>query len=208
MRVPPESDGMQVVELGGVRLHVLAVHPGLPGEAERVAQALRRLDPARVLVDLDADDALRLRASLAPGGKPFAPGFVDDLLAAESARRFAPDARPGEHPLATAARVARDKRADLVPIRALGDKPGLFARSRARKAAGALAASGPQELADALGPALKAARAWDREAEVEAAHKRVLKALADGRAPVVLVAQAHRAGAFLAALAATGRIPA
>lgn len=200
---------MQVVELGGVRLHVLVTHPGLPGEADRVLQALRRLDPALVLADLDANDALALRKATA-AGKPFAPGFVDALFAAESARRFAAEqragAKPAEHPLAAAARMARDKRADVIPIRPLAPKPGLFARSRARKATTRLDASDPEPFADAYVAALAQARVWERDAEVEAAHPRLLRALTDGRAPAVAVLQAHRAPAYLKALAATGRI--
>lgn len=196
---------MDVVELGGARLHILRVHPGLPHEADRVTRELQRLAPAVVLGDLSTDDALRLRAALA-AKKPFEPAFLDALFAEGSAERFAPEQKPAEHPLAAAARFARDRRADFVPLRPNGERPGFFARRRLKKRARGAGATAPEAFPGAFAKAL--AGHWDAASDVEAAHKRLVHALAEGRAPVVAVVQAHRADAYLAAVRATGRIPA
>lgn len=184
---------METVELGGVRLHVLVATPGAPGEADRVFRELGRLSPAVVLVDLDTDAALRARAALSKKDGVFEPSFVDALFAAEVKRRFAPESKDGEHPVVAAARFARDKRAELLPILPLGPKPGFFARRRATKALASLDADAPDKLGAQAPDALAAAKAWDARAEADGAHKRILKALQDGRAPIVLVVQAHRA---------------
>lgn len=197
---------METVELGGVRLHVLTAYPGLPGDGERLTRALAKLDPAVVLLDVDTDDALRLRDSVGDARTPFHPSYADALLAEEMRRRFAPDADAGEHPLVTAARATRDRKASLVPMRPLAKRPGFFARRRGAKAARDARGADPDDLGVGLAEALKSAGVWDAQADVEAAKKRVLRALTEGRAPVAVVVQAHRAAPFLEALHATGRI--
>lgn len=196
---------MDVVELGGIRLHMLTAYPGLPGEADRVIQALRQLGPAVVLADLDTDDALRLRAALA-AKKAFEPGFVDALFAAEAQRRFAPEAKGGEHPLAAAARYARDRHADLIPMRALAPRPGFFVRRRARRVAEAIVGADVEAFPEAFERAMREASVWSADAEIAATRKRMLRVLGDGRAPVVAVVQPHRREAFEEAVLATGRI--
>lgn len=198
---------VETVELGGIRLHVLAAYPGLPGEGDRVHRTLQRLDPAIVLGDLDTDDALRVRAALGEKKGVYEPSFIDGLFADEARRRFAPEATPGEHPLMAAARLARDKRLDFVPVRPLAPRPGFFARSRARKAAAAAPAGTPEEWPEAFADAMQKAEAWDPASEVDQAHRRVARALADGRAPVVAVVQAHRARRYLDAARSMRRVP-
>jgi hypothetical protein len=196
---------MDVVELGGIRLHLLTAYPGLPGEADRVVQALRRLGPAVILADMDTDDALRVRAALA-AKKPFQPGFVDALFCAQAQRRFAPDAKRVEHPLAAAARYARDRHADLIPMRAIAPKPGFFLRRRARKIADAIARADVDAFPQAFERAMREASVWSPDAEIEAVRKRMMRVLAEGRAPVIAILQPHRRDAFEEAVLATGRI--
>lgn len=198
---------MDVVELGGIRLHVLRVHPGLPHEADRVSRELQKLAPAVILADVDTGDALRLRAALAEK-KPFEAGFVDALFAAETFRRYAGDAKLPEHPLAAAAKFARDRRSEFIPLRAIVGKPGFFARRRARKAAERVEAPSHDAFGLAFANALTSAKAWDPASEIEAAHRRLVRALTEGRAPVVAIVQAHRADAYMGAVRATGRIAA
>lgn len=197
---------METVELGGVRLHVRTVTPGAPGEADRVLRDLARLSPAIVMVDLDTDAALRARAALAAKNGVFEPSFVDALFAAEVKRRFAPESIEGEHPVVAAARFARDKRAELLSVLPPSPRPGFFARRRASKAVAALAADSAEKLGAQLPDALAAAKAWDARAEADGAHRRILKALQDGRAPLVLVAQPHRAPLLLERLMQTRRV--
>ncbi|HVM45534.1 MAG TPA: hypothetical protein VM582_06325, partial [Candidatus Thermoplasmatota archaeon] len=104
------------------------------------------------------------------------------------------------------ARFARDRRAEFVPLRPIAPRPGLFARHRMRKAAKRAQSPSHEAFARAFAAALS--HAWDPAAEVDAAQKRLVGALTEGRAPVVAVVQAHRAEAYLAAARATGRIPA
>lgn len=197
---------METVELGGVRLHVLTVHPGLPGEGDRAARALAKLDPAVVLADLDTDDALRLREAVGSARVPFVPSYVDSLFAEEMRRRFAPESDPDEHPLVASARAARDHKASLVPMRPLAPRPGFFARRRGAKAARSAPGATPEDLGPGFAEALKREKVWDAAADVEAARKRITHALTEGRAPVAAVVQAHRAAAFLEALESTRRI--
>lgn len=207
---PGVGEAVQALELGGVRLHLLTLQPGLPGEADRVARELDALDPAVLAADADTDDALRLREAAAAHRQPFHPSFVDALYRDEVARRFGAGAvrHHEEHPLLAAARFARSRKASLVPLRPVGGRPGFFARRRARAAAADATAGSPDDYADAFARALAAARAWDARAEVDAAQARLSRALTDGRAPVVALVQAHRARAFRDALAATRWIPA
>lgn len=198
---------MDVVELGGVRLHLLGAFPGLPHEGERVVRTLTRLAPAVILGDVDTDDALRIRAALTQN-KPFEPSFVDAFFRDEAHRRFAPKVDPGEHPLVAAARYARDRHAQFVPLRAIASRPGFLARRRAQRALRAAEAKDPAALAHAFEVALAQAGVWRAQDEVEAAHGRMLRALSDGRAPIIAVLQAHRQAAFEDAVLATGRIPA
>lgn len=197
---------MDTVDLGGVRLHVVTAYPGLPGEGERVSRALAKLDPAVVLADVDTDDALRLRESIASGQGAFEPSFVDALFEAEARRRFAPDAQAGEHPLLAAARLARDRKATYVPLRPLADRPGFFARRRGAKAARAARGATTEDFPEGFAAALEREKVWTAKADVEAAHKRLTRALSEGRAPIALVLQAHRAAPFLEALQSTRRI--
>ena len=196
---------MDVVELGGIRLHLLYAYPGLPGEADNVLRGLGRLGPAVILADLDTDDALRLKASLA-AKRPYEPGFVDALFAEEARRRYGGNAKPGEHPIAAAARYARDRHAELVPLRPLGAKPGFFARRRARKAIGTLDVKDPAVFPDEFERTMRDAKVWDLDAE--AMRKRMVRALQDGRAPVIAVLQAHRRAAFEDVVLTTRRIAA
>lgn len=196
---------MDVVELGGVRLHLLTAYPGLPGEADRVVRHLQRLQPAVILGDVDTDDALRMRAALA-SKKPFEPGFVDALFAAEARRRFAAESKAGEHPLAAASRYARDRGAEFIPLRALADKPGFLKRRRARKAVEALEAKDPDVFPEAFERALREADVWSADAEIEGTRKRMVRAVSAGRAPVVAILQPHRRPSFEDAVLATGRI--
>jgi len=196
---------MDVVELGGIRLHLLRVHPGLPHEADRVTRELQRLAPAVVLGDLTTADALRLRGALAEK-KPFEPGFVDALYYDATRERFAGDATTVEHPLAAAARFARDRRSEFIPLLPITKKPGFLARRRMRKAVERAQAATHEAFPAAFVKAL--AGAWEPRDDVEPAHRRTLRALQEGRAPVVAVVQAHRADAFLQLVHATGRIPA
>lgn len=182
---------METVELGGARLHALRVHPGLPGESQRLANALARLAPARVLIDASTDEVLRLRE-----GGAFAPSFVDALFADESSRRFGKGDPSGEHPIVAAARFARG---DLVVLRPAADRPGVFARRRLARTAALLAAPTPEAFAAAFAPLVP-------PEDAEGAAPRVERALREGRAPVAIVLQAHRADATLARVRALGRI--
>lgn len=197
---------VETVELGGIRVHVLVAHPGMPGEGDRLLGVLRKLDPAVVLADLDASDALRIRAALADRRGRYEPGFVDALYAEESRRRFAPDDAPHEPPMLSVARWARDRHIDMIPVRPLAAKPGFFARRRARKAARRAEAADPGSWPAAFAAAMRDAGA--PQGETDTAHKRVMRALGEGRAPVVLLVQAHRAESHLALLREQRRIPA
>lgn len=197
---------MDVVELGGMRLHLMTAFPGIPGEAERVTRLLTRLSPAVILGDVDTADALRLRASLADKKVPYEPGFVDRLFQDEARRRFAPDIKLGEHPIVAAARYGRDRRADFVPLRAIAPGPGFLARRRAVKVMRNAAAERPEDLAHVFATVLADVDAWHVEREVEAAQKRFVRTLSEGRAPAVAVLQAHRQAAFEDAVLQTRRI--
>lgn len=198
---------MDVVELGGIRLHLLRVHPGLPHEADRVARELTKLSPALVLADLTTDDALALRGALGEK-KPYEPSFVDALFFDETHRRFAGDAKSPEHPLMAAARWARDRRAEFIPLRPNSPKPGLFARRRGRKTIEKLDVANHAAFPLAFVKALGDAKVWDPAADIEASQKRLIRALTEGRAPIVAIVQAHRADTYTHAIRATGRIPA
>lgn len=198
---------MDVVELGGIRLHLLAVHPGVAYEADRTIQMLGRLAPAVILGDVDTGDALQIRRAIGEK-RPYEPGFVDALFESESRARFARDARAVEHPLQAAARYARDRGAEFVPLRPMGARPGLLRRHRVKRAVANIEAKEPAAFADAFAHVLAERHAWDPASEIEAAHKRLLRALMDGRAPVVAVIQAHRRALYEDAVLATGRIPA
>lgn len=197
---------MDTVDLGGVRLHVLAVWPGLPGEADRVARELGALDPAVVLLDLDTEGALRLRGAVGASPAPFEPAFVDALFQEQVTARYGKDALPGEHPLVAAARVARNRDATLVPLRPTTKDPGFFDRRRANRAAQAI----PDGKIDGFGAAyartLKAESVWDADADADAAWPRLTRALTDGRAPLACLTQAHRAEPLLDRLRNTQRV--
>lgn len=197
---------METVELGGVRVHVITAYPGLPGEGERVARALSKLDPAVVLADVDTDDAMRLREAIGSPKAAFQPSYVDGLFLEENRRRFAPEAEAGEHPLLAAARLARDRKATYIPLRPLAAKPGFFARRRGAKAAREARGATPEDFPAGFADALAREKVWSAPSDVEAAHKRLTRALGEGRAPIALVLQAHRAAPFLEALQATRRI--
>lgn len=203
MMPAPARDAMDVVELGGIRLHILRVHPGLPHEADRVTRELQKLAPAIVLADLTTDDALQLRAALAEK-KAFEPSFVDALFYEATRERYGPDAKTTEHPLAAAARFARDRRSEFIPLRPIEKRPGWLKRRAMTKLAKRLDAPTFEHFPGQLAKAL--AGRWDPATEVEAAHKRLVRVLADGRAPIVAVVQAHRYDAYLAAARATGRV--
>lgn len=197
---------MDTVDLGGVRLHVLAVWPGLPGEGDRVARELAALDPAVLLVDLDTDDALRLREAVGQPKGVFAPSFVDQLFHDEVVARYAKDALPGENPMLVAARVARNRGAATLPLRPTANRPGMFERRRARKAAAALPAADIKAFGPAFAAALAKADVWRAADDAEAMWPRLTRALTDGRAPLVCVVQAHRAAPVLERLQNTRRL--
>lgn len=190
---------MRTLELGGIRLHALVVHPGAPGEADRTSRALALADPALVLADLDTEAALRATEAIGESRRPFEGGFIDDLFARESARRFAKGARAEEHPLVAAARTARNKGAAFVALRPAEARPGFFARARAKRAAQGAPGDDPEAFARAFGVALASRGLFDAAAGAKAAMPRLARALDEGRAPVVAVLQAHRAEAVLRA---------
>lgn len=198
---------MDVVEMGGMRLHLLPCFPGLPGEGDRVIRMLQRLGPAVILGDVDTADALRIRAALA-AKKPYEPPFIDQLFLDDVHRRYAPDVPPGEHPLVAAARYARDRHAEFVPLRATHKRPGFFARSRAKRALKRIDPKMPEDHPAAFVRVLAEANVWKADDEIEAAHRRLVNALGQGRAPIVAVLQAHRQALFEDAVLRTGRIPA
>lgn len=198
---------METVELGDVRLHVVTTWPGLPGEADRVAREVSRLDPALVLADLDTESALRLQQASGDAKGRFEPSFLDALFEEEVARRFSQAAGPrAEHPFVGAARVARNRKATFLPLRPKGDEPGFFARRRARKAALAIPQGAVEAFAPAFSAAMASARAWDPAREVASCEPRVRRALEEGRGPLVVLVQAHRAPALVEQLRATRRI--
>ena len=196
---------MDVVELGGIRLHILRVHPGLPHEADRVTRELQKLAPAIILGDLTTEDALQLRTALAEK-TPYEPGFVDRLFYDATRERYGPDEKTTESPIVAAARFGRDRRSEFIPLRAIEKKPGWLKRRGMTKRAKKVDAPSFEHFPGAFVKAL--AGAWDPAVEVDAAQKRMLRVLAEGRAPVVAVVQAHRYEAFLAMARGTGRIPA
>ena len=198
---------METVELGDVRLHVVTTWPGLPGEADRVAREVSRLDPALVLADLDTESALRLQKASGDARSRFEPSFLDALFEQEVARRFSQAAGPhAEHPFLGAARVARNRKATFLPLRPAGKDPGFFARRRARKAALAIPEGKVEAFAPAFCAAMAEARAWDPAQEIDACEPRVRRALEEGRGPLVVLVQAHRAPALVERLRATRRI--
>jgi hypothetical protein len=175
---------MRTVELGGIRVHALVAHPGVPGEADRAAREVSLADPALVLADLDTESALRAVEAIGGARRPFEPAFVDALFARESARRFAGKAAGHaafasreEHPFVAVARVARNRNASFVALRPTPRPPGIFARMRAARAAEGATGGSPEAFARGFADALD-----------------------EGRAPVVAVLQAHRADAILQAL--------
>lgn len=198
---------MDVVELGGIRLHLLHAYPGLPGEADQVLRGLAKLAPAIILADLDTEDALRLRAAMAEKRR-WEPGFVDALFENETRRRYADDTKPEEHPVAAAARYARDRHVELLPLRALAPKPGFFARRRAQKAVASLEAADPAAFPATFQEALREARVWNADDAAESMRQRMQRALREGRAPVVAIVQAHRRAAFDEVVRSTRRLPA
>ncbi|MEA3200892.1 MAG: hypothetical protein QOE90_2320 [Thermoplasmata archaeon] len=197
---------METVDLGGVRLHVLPVWPGLPGEGDRVAREMGALDPAVVLMDLDTDDALRLREAVGAAKPAFVPSFVDQLFHDEVVARYAKDALPGEHPVLVAARVARNRGAVTIPLRATAPKPGFFDRRRARKAAASVAPVDIKSFGPAFADALAKADVWRAQEDADAAWGRLTRALTDGRAPLLCLVQAHRAAPLLSHLQNTRRV--
>lgn len=185
---------METVELGDVRLHVLTTWPGAPGESDRVAREVARLDPAVLLADLDTEDALRLQKAHGDGAKPYEPGFVDDLFQREIARRYAKGDSPSEHPFVGAARVARTRKATFLPLRPTPHKKiGFFARRRARKAAEAIPPGPIEHFGRQFALAMTKAEVWEPAADVAASEPRVTRALDEGRGPLVALVQAHRA---------------
>jgi hypothetical protein len=196
---------METVELGDVRLHVVTTWPGLSGEADRVAREVSRLDPALVLADLDTESALRLQVASGDAKVRFEPAFLDALFEQEVARRFTEAGPHGEHPFLGAARVARNRKATFLPLRPKGDAPGFFARRRARKAALAIPDCKVEAFAPAFSAAMASAGAWDPAKEVASCQPRVRRALEEGRGPLVVLVQAHRAPALVEQLRATRR---
>lgn len=179
------------MDLGGARLHLHVAMAGIPGEADRVKRALASLDPAVIVADIDTQEALSLRTG-------FAPSFIDAIVADEANRRYAKGDPAGDHPLVATARLASARKADLIALRPSAKRPGFFARRRATAALAAIEADDPRSFAIAVSPALAKARVWVAREDAEAAAPRLERALAGGRAPIALVAQAHRAEALLA----------
>lgn len=196
--MPSNRRVVQTVELGGIRLHVLTVHPGIPGEADRAAREVSLRDPALVLADLDTEEGLRVLEALGTSRRRFEPSFVDALFAGETARRLGAASLREDHPLVAVARVARNRNAAFIALRPPSKPLGLFLRLAARSRARAIAPGLDAEaFTSAFVTALQARGAFDADAQARAAQPRLESALADGRAPVVAVVQAHRAAAFL-----------
>lgn len=197
---------MDVVDLGGARLHVLTVLPGRPGEADRAYREVVRADPAVVLADMDTDECLRLLEALGRDKRPWALSFVDALAQDETHRRLGDGDSAGEHPLQAAARAARKAHASFIPLRPVAKDPGFLGRRRGRRAVREVADLPADELGPALAKALSGANAWSAAADAEAARPRLMRALTEGRAPVVAVLQAHRAPAYRDLLGLVGRV--
>lgn len=197
---------MDTVDLGGVRLHVVTAWPGIPGEGDRVAREVARADPALLLLDLDTPSALALREAAAQTRAAFEPAFVDALFADEVARRHA-KGEASEHPFVALARVARNKRINVQPLRPGGAAPGFFKRRRARKAAQRAPDVALEAFPAAFAKSLADADAWDPHADAAAIEARVSKAMTEGHQSVLAVLQAHRAEAVLKGLRALRRIP-
>lgn len=189
---------MHIVELGGVRLHVLTVHPGVPGEADRTARELSLLDPAVVVLDLDTEETLRVLEAVAGRQRRYDAAWSDALLASESARRFGRESEREDSPFVAAARVAKNRKASVVALRPATKQPGLFARMGTRSAVRAAPGADAESFARAFGATLaKRHPALDPVAQVRAGMPRLQRALDDGRAPVAVLVQAHRAEALL-----------
>jgi hypothetical protein len=197
---------METVELGDVRVHVVTTWPGLPGESDRVARELGRLDPAVLLADLDTEDALRLQKGAGEPRPRFEPSFVDALFQEEVARRFSDGKTPAEHPFLGAARVARNRKAGFLPLRPQGKAPGFFARRRARRAALEVQAGSVEAFAPAFAEAMKREAVWDAAEDATSAQPRLRRALEEGRGPLVALVQAHRAPQMVEALRASRRM--
>lgn len=196
---------METVELGDVRLHVVTTWPGLAGESDRVAREVSRLDPALVLADLDTEDALRLQQASGQRQPRFEPSFLDALFQAEVARRFSDGDVPSEHPFLGAARVVRNRKATFLPLRPRAEGLGFFARRRARKAAAAIPPTKVEDFGAAFASALTREGLWDAAGDVAASEPRVRRALDEGRGPLAVLVQAHRAPALLAQLRSVRR---
>lgn len=200
---------METVDLGGVRLHVVVTTPGLPGEAARVVKALASIEAAAILTDMDTDECLRLLEALGRANRPYALSYVDGLFQEQVRARYAPHERASEHPFLDVARYARKTRASLIPMRPVTADPGWLARRRGRKVASLIPETvEPGALGPAFADALAGAKVWRAEDDARAAQTRLLRTLAEGRAPVAAVIQAHRAPATLAWLRAERRVPA
>lgn len=192
---------METVELGGARLHVLSAWPGVPGESDRIAREIAKLDPAIILADVDTRAALTLRETA------FAPSFVDRLFAEEAKRRFAPETRGlPEHPLVAAGRIARNKKLTLMPMRPSAKEPGFFARRRATKAIRGIAEIPQDAFPQAFADAARAAGVFDAGADADASQPRLAQALGEGRAPVLALLQPQRVAPFLAIVRAARKV--
>lgn len=189
---------VQTVELGPLRLHALRIHPGVPGEADRVAREIARVDPGTLLVDLDTDAALRALEAKGPAAASFRPGFVDGLYYDATRERFAKQVAREPHPLVMALRTARTHRTDFIALRTPGDEPGFFARAGARRAISRIGEDQDAEaFTRAFASTLVKRGAFDPAADVAGMMPRLENALDSGRAPFLALMQAPRADAFL-----------
>ncbi|HWG92215.1 MAG TPA: hypothetical protein VNZ52_15295 [Candidatus Thermoplasmatota archaeon] len=116
-----------LVQLGPARLTLLQVVPGRPGEAVRVHDALRKLDPDLICAELTLKEALRVEDALLKGKEPEPQRFLEQRLR-EGLTRFG----RVEHrdPFAAAARYARENRLLYLPLSQGHHEPGPFTRLR------------------------------------------------------------------------------
>lgn len=178
---------------------MLRVHPGLPGEADRVAREIARVEPGTLLVDLDTESALRLVELKGKGARKFTPSFVDALYQSATHARFAKGMDAELHPLAAAHRSARANKADFIALRAPPREPGIFSRwSLRRDIKGIADSSDPDAFTRAFTARLVKRGALDPASDVKGMAPRLESALDSGRAPYLALMQAPRADAFLA----------
>lgn len=116
-----------LVQLGPARLTLMQVIPGRPGEAVRVHDALRKLDPDLIASELTLREALREEDALVKGEDPTPRRFIDRVLRRELHRFGRVEAHS---PHQWAAKYARENRLLYLPLAPKHDEPGLLTRWR------------------------------------------------------------------------------